>query len=200
MSTSPNPLYSPRKDTPSKTHGHRAVNVSRPDTLCLFFSLSLFLFLSPFFFASDAFSERSEGQSSADPYASPKLVGVRESADLFSSRGGSSSASSRLRDDDDERAQQTTLKVVCGLSRTRALCRSESPRECAPEGERVPPALPPLPPILSRPPSLPAVRGPFLARPSLPHLYRAPRRFPPFVLLRTAADSFASYSRSCGPP
>lgn len=45
-----------------------------------------------------------------------------------------------------ERAeQQTTLKVVCGLSRTRALCRSESPRECAPR-RRACCSSPPLPP------------------------------------------------------
>ena len=115
------------------------------------------------------FRERSEGQSLTDPRVSLKLAGVRESTGLLTSRGGFFSTRSRQPasgwnddddDDDDERAQQTTLKVVCGLSRTRALCRSESPRECAPEGERVPPALSPLPPILSRPPSLPAVREP----------------------------------------
>lgn len=103
-------------------------------------------------------------------------------------------------DDDDERAQQTTLKVVCGLSRTRALCRSESPRECAPEGERVPPALPPQPPILSRSPSLPAVRGPSPS--SLYPLYpvhTARHVVPPFrpPLHRRL---LCSYSRSYGPP
>lgn len=134
-------------------------------------SLPLSFSLSLSFFASDVFLFGREAKDDPlDPRESSRLAKTRKSA---RERPASSLLSRWLllgekplagfgmeRRRRRERAQQTTLKVVCGLSRTRALCRSESPRECAPEGERVPPALPSQPPILSRPPSLPAVRGP----------------------------------------
>lgn len=89
-------------------------------------------------------------------------------------------------------AEQTTLKVVCGLSRTRALCRSESPRECAPE-ESVFLLSRPSAPLPGPGPRRPRVVPPSSVVPSLARLYR-----PPFS--SSFAPTAPSPPRSCGPP
>lgn len=177
MSTSPNPLYSSRKDTPSESHGRPTVTSRVQQTRRLSplpSSLLLRLFLSC---ASSGEKLRTTLRILAGPRASPKLAGVR-------GRVSSPTREKPALRDGTTSAEQTTLKVVCGLSRTRALCRSESPRECAPE-ESVFLLSRPLPPILPGPPRRPRT-VPYLCVPSPARPTAV--RFPLYVLLRTAGS------------
>lgn len=185
MSILLNPLYSPRKDTPSKSHGHRTVNVSRPGTL----SLSHSFFLSFF----DVFSgekrrtifgrssrvlapRRNSRECERAPVFSPLewlLLGEKPLAGFGMERRR---RRTRAADDPESRLWTFTNASTLPVGVTTRVCtggRACSSRSPAP----VPyPAEAPL--ASSRPRTVP-----FLAVPSLPRHY-APR--PPF------SSSFAS--------
>lgn len=126
-------------------------NVSNPLFESLFF---LFFFNNMLLLKERKVKDDRRGSSRL---AETRRSARRASASSFlevalSRREANQPASQPASGPNDERAEQTTLKVVCGLSRTRALCRSESPRECAPEErERVSPALPPPIPLVRIP-------------------------------------------------
>lgn len=185
MSILLNPLYSPRKDTPSKSHGHRTVNVSRPGTL------SLSLFLSSLLMS---FRERSEGRSLADPRESSRLAETRKSARerrfsllsrwlLLGEKPLAGFGMERRRrrtraaDDPESRLWTFTNASTLPVGVTTRVCtggRACSSRSPAPAPY---PAEAPL--ASSRPRTVP-----FFAVPSLPRRHCAPR--PPF------SSSFAS--------
>lgn len=153
------------------------------------------------------FRERSEGRSSAGPRESSRLAETRKSARerrssllsrwlLLGEKPLAGFGMERRRrrtraaDDPESRLWTFTNASTLPVGVTTRVCTGG--RACSSR------SLPPQPPILLKPPSLPAVRGPSPSSPC--PLYPVPTSSPLFVLLRAAADSFASYSRSCGPP
>lgn len=118
--------------TPSKSRGRaRAYVCVCPETLCLTFLLRT---IFPYPSSLNAPSGEKRRMRCVPPRTLAPRRNWQECEDVSSPlevapprrEAGSSGRNG-------ESAEQTTLKVVCGLSRTRALCRSESPRECAPE-------------------------------------------------------------------